>query len=191
MDEATKTLPILKRTGLLGRLTGRGLDIGCGNDPIKVPGAIVDPWDKILGHGDAFTLPGVENESYDWIFSSHCLEDSTDVPAAIQRWAQVLKRGGTMIITVPSYFLYEHREWPSRGNGAHRASFDLFDCPEEIKHPHYTLADMVRIGFGYGLMLIDASVQSDEYDFRRVNEKSFDQTRHGALAQCMFVFNKP
>jgi SAM-dependent methyltransferase len=191
MDEASKTLPILVRTGLIHKLTGRGLDIGCGHDPIKVPGATVDPWDKILGHGDAFTLPGVENETYDFIFSSHCLEDSDDVPAAIQRWSQVLKRGGYMVITVPSYFLYEHLQWPSKGNGAHRASFDLFNYSEDIDHPHYELSDMVRIGFGYGLMLIDASIQCDGYDFTHIYNKSFDQTRHGALAQCMFVFIKP
>ena len=95
-----------------------------------------------------------------------------------------------MIITVPSFTLYEHRQWPSRGNGAHRVSFDLCDIPEDVDHPHYTLADMIRIGAVHGLVIDDASIQSDGYDFRRINEKSFDQTRHGALAQCRFVFVK-
>lgn len=190
MDEASKTLPVMQRMGLLQRLTGRGLDIGCGHDPIKVPGAIVDPWDKILGHGDAFMLPDLPDQCYDWIFSSHCLEDSDDVLGALRRWSEVLKTGGLMIITVPSFFLYEHRVWPSKGNGAHRASFDLFDFPQDVDHPHYTLADMIRMGLCCDLQLVDASIQSEGYNFLRVYDRHFDQTRSGALAQCMFVFIK-
>lgn len=191
MNETSKTLPLLERAGLIKRMTGIGIDIGCGNDPIKVPGSIVTPWDMIRGDGDAFTLPGIPDEHFDWIFSSHCLEDSKDVPAAIARWSWVLKHQGLMVILVPSYKLYEHHVWPSKGNGAHRASFDLFDDERPTDHPHYTLKDMIRIGGYVDLHLEDASIQHTGYDFRRINDKGFDQTRHGALAQCMFVYYKP
>jgi SAM-dependent methyltransferase len=190
MNETSKTIPLLKRSGLLDRMTGLGIDIGSGYDAIKVPGSIVTPWDRLLGHGDAFTLPGVPDDHFDWVFSSHCLEDSTDVPAALGRWSQVLKPGGLMIILVPSYKLYEHYVWPSKGNSAHRASFDLFDDWVHDDHPHYTLSDMIRIGELANLKLEGASVQCEGYDFSRINDKTFDQTRHGALAQCMFVFVK-
>lgn len=190
MNETSKTMPLLDRLGYLRRMTGIGIDIGSGHDPIKVPESIVTAWDKILGHGDAFKLPGIPNDHFDWVFSSHCLEDSDDVPAAIERWAQVLKPGGLMIILVPSYKLYEHCVWPSRGNSAHRASFDLFHHDGQITHSHFTLADMIQIGEMANLELEDASIQCSGYDFKRINDHTFDQTLHGALAQCMFVFIK-
>ena len=84
------------RDGTFDRyLTGRGLDIGCGDDPIT-PDCL--RWD--LPQGDAATLPGLEAESFDWVYSSHCLEDLPDPEGALRRWWEVLKPGGCLLLVV-------------------------------------------------------------------------------------------
>ena len=53
---------------------GEGLDVGYGGDVI-VPGCA--GWD--FRNGDAQYLPGVEDETFDFVYSSHCLEHMYDV----------------------------------------------------------------------------------------------------------------
>lgn len=71
---------------------GEGLDIGYGSDPI-VPD--VYGWDA--ENGDAQFLHGVEDESLDYVYSSHCLEHLWDVRTAIHNWFRVLKRGAILL----------------------------------------------------------------------------------------------
>src|SRR5262249_32276223 len=75
---------------------GRGIDICCGDDPV--------PPDCLHGdkpQGDAQTLPGLDLPSFDWIYSSHCLEDLPNPPAALLRWWEVLKPVGKLLVVVP------------------------------------------------------------------------------------------
>ena len=58
----------LKRGDFKRYLTGYGIDIGSGNDPLQVIEGTVDHWD--LPQGDAQKLAGLENEKYDFRFPS-------------------------------------------------------------------------------------------------------------------------
>ncbi|MDC7279104.1 class I SAM-dependent methyltransferase [Butyrivibrio fibrisolvens] len=116
---------------------GEGLDIGCGEDPI-VPG--VSGWDIL--NGDAQYLNGIDDESFDYVYSSHCLEHMRDVRVAIKNWYRVVRKGGYLIIAVPHRDLYEKRKClPSRWNGDHKHMFllgvaeapDTLDLEEEVK----------------------------------------------------------
>lgn len=116
---------------------GEGLDIGCGND-VVIKGCY--GWD--LAHGDAQYLATIEDESLDYVYSSHCLEHMVDVRVALKNWFRVLRKGGYLLLYIPERDLYEKRKrLPSRFNPHHRHmfklgqsdEFDTLDIIEEIK----------------------------------------------------------
>lgn len=123
---------------------GRGLDIGAGSDGFsrhawKWPKVIsVRDWD--MPDGDAQTLPGVPDCSYDFVVSSHCLEHLHDPYAALVRWLEVTKPGGHVVVTVPDADLYEKGLWPSRFNPDHKRRFTLDYVLAESRLP-----DMVDV----------------------------------------------
>lgn len=69
-------------------LCGNGLDIGFGGD-LVVPNA--RGWD--FEQGDAQYLTGLEDEQFDFVYSSHTLEHLQDPATALQNWYIVLKKG--------------------------------------------------------------------------------------------------
>lgn len=111
-------------------LQRRGIDIGCGSDPVT---ADCDRWDAVRGDGDATEMAGIEVESYDWVYSSHLLEHLPDPRAALLRWWQLVQAGGYLILIVPHRDLYEKRRiLPSRFNGDHK----FFLLPDRDDPPH-------------------------------------------------------
>jgi SAM-dependent methyltransferase len=120
-QETSKAYARRLREGYFERLfRGCGIDVGCGEDP-ATPDCI--HWDK--PQGDAQELPGVAAASFDWVYSSHCLEDLPDPRRALARWWEVLRPGGTLLVVVPDEDLYEQGHWPSRFNGDHRWTFTI------------------------------------------------------------------
>ncbi|WP_294159787.1 methyltransferase domain-containing protein [uncultured Selenomonas sp.] len=116
---------------------GEGLDIGCGNDPVT---PTCSGWD--LCNGDAQYLHGIPDESFDFVYSSHCIEHMLDVRVAIANWFRVVRRGGYLIIYGPERDLYEkQRTLPSRFNFDHKHYFlvcrkeapDTLDICEELR----------------------------------------------------------
>jgi SAM-dependent methyltransferase len=96
---------------------GRGIDIGCGNDPVT---PIVERFDESIGSGDAHDMIGPPRGEYDFVYSSHCLEHLGEPVRALKTWAALVKPGGYLIFTVPSRDHYEKKEEPpSRWNGGH------------------------------------------------------------------------
>lgn len=72
---------------------GTGLDVGCGKWPL--PGATPV---ELKDGGDAMELP---HGSFDYIFSSHCLEHLANPVAALRHWKSRLKRGGCLFLYLP------------------------------------------------------------------------------------------
>ena len=111
------------REGYFDRyLVGHGVDMGCGEDPIREDAL---RYDAIYGK-NAESPDDLAPASFDYVFSSHCLEHLHDPPLAIQRWWALVKPGGHLVVTVPDYVLYEQRQWPSRFNADHKWTFSLF-----------------------------------------------------------------
>jgi len=108
-------------------LFGRILDVGCGVDSIDLyrplfPGITeVVPWD--VPDGDAQFLETLANESFDSVYSSHCLEHLRDARVALTHWVRVVRRGGFVIVRVPDFELYEHAVIPSMFNEDHKLFF--------------------------------------------------------------------
>lgn len=103
-------------------MSGKGLDIGfagygTGAKPI-LPGAIgVDT--NYPGY-DGNRLPFDDN-SQDYIYSSHCLEHIENHYLALSQWHRVTKVGGYIVIVVPHQYLYEKQaDKPSRWNTDHK-----------------------------------------------------------------------
>lgn len=72
---------------------GIGLDVGAGRWPF--PGSIPI---ELRDGGDAMNLP---DGSYDYIFSSHCLEHLADPVTALEHWKSRLKTGGVLFLALP------------------------------------------------------------------------------------------
>jgi len=109
---------------------GDGLDIGYGGDPV-VPN--VRGWD--FEHGDAHYLNGLEDEQFDFVYSSHLLEHLPDIETALVNWWRILKKGGYLILYLPHRDLYEKKKTlPSRFNDDHAHFFlpDVDDPPDTI-----------------------------------------------------------
>jgi SAM-dependent methyltransferase len=98
---------------------GTGLDIGYGGDLICT-NAVGWDWE----HGDAQYLEELNNEQFDFVYSSHTLEHLENPAEAIKNWFRVLKPGGFLILYIPHRDLYEKKSiLPSSFNPNHTAFF--------------------------------------------------------------------
>ncbi|MDD5134498.1 MAG: methyltransferase domain-containing protein [Phycisphaerae bacterium] len=110
--------------------TGKGLDIGYGGDLLC---SNCRGWD--IEDGDAQTLKGLPDGSFDFVYSSHCLEHLEDAAEALGNWWRVLKQGGCLILYLPHRDLYERKKTlPSRWNTSHKRFFllDRDELPDTI-----------------------------------------------------------
>lgn len=130
MNETSKSIPRrLRDVSYVRYFAGRGIDVGCGPDPLGFyrtlfPGmGEVTGWDR--HQGDAQALPGVPDRSYDWLHSSHCLEHLYYPHVALRRWCEVVRPGGYLVVLVPDEDLYERGLWPPQKNRDHKHTFTL------------------------------------------------------------------
>jgi ubiquinone/menaquinone biosynthesis C-methylase UbiE len=68
--------------------------------------------------GDAQKLENINDGSFDFVFSSHCLEHVRDPVEALGNWIRVVRPGGHLVI-------YEQGVWPSTFNTDHKMTFTL------------------------------------------------------------------
>lgn len=108
---------------------GNGIDIGSGEDSLLkykefFPAAkSIRAWD--INDGDAQYLSSIEDCSFDFAVSSHCLEHMISPEIALTNWIRVVKSRGYLIITVPDEDLYEQGVWPSMFNSDHKFTFTI------------------------------------------------------------------
>jgi len=154
------------REGYFSRyFKGSGIDIGCGTDKVTPD---CRAWDQMFGHGDATLLAGVEDASFDWVYSSHCLEHLTDAHTALTNWWRVLKNGGHLIVCVPHRDLYERKDHlPSLYNGDHKhfwlpiygeppCTFGLVEVFRNAVKGPYQLISLRELSSGPALAPMDA-----------------------------------
>jgi SAM-dependent methyltransferase len=139
MNETTKTLQLLSAQEL-SYLTGRGIDIGCGLDPVRPD---VERFDLEQGDANRITSFVSDVESFDFVFSSHCLEHMRDADLALKEWWKLVKPGGVLIVVVPDEDLYEQGYWPSLFNSAHKSTFSI-SKQRSWSPVSRNLADMTR-----------------------------------------------
>lgn len=143
-------------------------------------------WD--VAEGDAELMASIEDNSLDFVHSSHCLEHLTNPSNAIDSWLRILKPGGHLICIIPDEDLYEQGEFPSTYNADHKHTFtihkqqswsknsiNLFDLLSKTRYP----VEIKKIE------LLDATYR---YDFNKCIEQArFDQTKT-PIGECGIEF---
>ena len=82
----------LCRNRLLKYCNGQGLDLGCGNVKIKPEAIGIDLLSPIADMNvDARIMPYYPNNHFDYIYSSHLLEEIGDVEGALREWLRIIK----------------------------------------------------------------------------------------------------
>jgi SAM-dependent methyltransferase len=193
MKETAKSFEMRKERGDFEKyLKGKVIDIGSGDDQLQLldPEGSVYGYDRAWGNGDAMLMADIADNSYDCVYSSHCLEDMPDVKIALTNWVRILKPGGILYIVVPDFTLYEKCSFPpSRFNTGHQNTFSLFfDRMQVGRDSHYGYDEMSEIIRGLGVNMIRTQVELDGYDFTMRPE--IDQTMGNALAQICYIAQK-
>lgn len=163
MNEATKTRKIWGPREL-AVFTGKGIDIGCGPDPVTPDVRRFDVED-----GDANVISQFVHEQFDFVYSSHCLEHMHDPRAALLEWWKLVKPGGHLFFIVPDEDLYEQGIFPSRGNPDHKATFTISKSQSWSAVSHNVL-DLARLLPGGEL--VDVRLQDHNYDRRLLRHRS-------------------
>ena len=77
---------------------GKGIDIGGGTSPYPDAELIENEPDQ-----NAFCLDRYDDQSLDYVFSSHCLEHLDRWPAALKLWISKIKPGGCLFLYLPHH----------------------------------------------------------------------------------------
>jgi predicted SAM-dependent methyltransferase len=166
---------------------GRGLDVGCGPDPLKIEDwpniTEVVPYDQALGNVDGQYLPEIKDQEFDFVHSSHCLEHLVGTRPALINWLRVIKPGGFIICTIPEEFLYERGQWPSVFNPDHKQSFTLRYMPVI---PNST--NLTSLLWRLPLDVEHLTLLTEGWDIAKMQE---DQTLGPAECAIEFVVRKP
>lgn len=131
-NEAAKCLPRVKKY-----LKGAGLDLGCGSFPIVDNAIGVDLRDgpaKIKS--DVRDLSMFADETMDFVFSSHTLEDLRGTRDALAEWARVVKPGGYLVLYLPHEDFYPKVGHPL-ANRDHVHNFRTWDVIKHLQDPDF------------------------------------------------------
>ena len=126
-------------------------------------------WDR--EDGDAQKLGGIEDNSQDFLHSSHCLEHLKDPKEGLLNWFRVVKPGGHLIITVPDEDLYEQGQIPSTYNGDHKWTFTIL----KTKSWSPCSINLIDLAAGLGATAEILKLQKLDDSFR-YSLPRFDQT---------------
>jgi SAM-dependent methyltransferase len=126
---------------------GAGLDVGGGADSLALFVELFPRIRNVINYdveqGNAQLLDNVEDNSFDFLFSSHCLEHLDDPFEALGNWIRVVKPDGHLIINVPDEDLYEQGNWPSIFNNTHKSTWTI-DKDESWSPVSINAFDLVR-----------------------------------------------
>jgi SAM-dependent methyltransferase len=119
---------------------GRGIDVGGGVDSLALFAELFPLIRNVVTYdraqGDAQKLANVDDASFDFLYSSHCLEHLVDPAAALSNWIRVVRPGGHLVVNVPDEDLYEQGVWPPTYNTDHKVAFTICKktswCPASV-----------------------------------------------------------
>jgi SAM-dependent methyltransferase len=173
-------------------LVGDGIDIGAGPDQLGHYYEFFPlmrscrAWD--LPDGDAEILAGIENNTFDFVHSSHCLEHMRDARNALNNWIRVLKPGGHLVCIIPDEDLYEQGVFPSTFNSDHKHTFTIHKKQSWSGNSINLLDLLSSIDADVEIKKIELLDATFRYDLnKRFNLTRFDQTMT-PVGECAIEF---
>lgn len=180
MGETSKAFARRQRDGFFEKYcVGKGIDIGVGRLNCAAIDAVTPnalPWD--IDNGDATYLTGIQDDDFDWVYSSHTLEHLNNPVLALMNWWRILRPNGYMTVFVPHRDLYERRRllpsrwadgesWESAAGCGHK----FYLLPDRCEAPH-TLSLL-------GLMRCADILGSEDANlvYMRVCDEGYDYSR--------------
>jgi ADP-heptose:LPS heptosyltransferase/predicted SAM-dependent methyltransferase len=155
------------RPRLIGYCEGQGLDIGCGAEKIKTSAIGLDigkangsQADLAIDLENGLTL--FADGTFDYVFSSHCLEDLSNPVLALQEWWRVIRPGGNLVLYLPHKDHYPRMGQPG-ANPAHKNDFEPAD-----------IFRMLNEFASYKTLHMEVHSEGDEYSFDLVVQKIAD-----------------
>ena len=123
-------------------------------------------------------------ETFDFVFSSHCLEHMNNPYSALKEWWKLVKVGGYLYVIIPDEDLYEQGVFPSRYNPDHKWTFTINKAASWSLRSVNVIELVSSLPNGH---LIKLETQDRGYDYALANQ---DQTLGEAMAQICFVVKK-
>jgi len=166
---------------------GKGIDIGCGNDILSKATfekiTSVKPFD--IEDGNAQYINRYESEnSYDFAYSSNCLEHMNDPRTTLVNWFSIVKEGGYLVFTVPDEDLYEQGVFPSRYNSDHKWTFTIYK-KKTWSSKSINITELLKEL--KNCKVIKVEVVDTNYDYSKKNE---DQTYGEVEASIEVILQK-
>ncbi len=197
MSETHKLYNYRKKNGYDLFFNGIGIDIGGGHDTLskEVFNGITDitSYDTSLGLGyDANTCHDLDDESFDFVYSSHCLEHLDDPASAIRHWVRICKKGGFLVCCVPHEIFYEKCKWPSKANPRHKSSWTLewkSNLPKSIHTPDFlkSLESESLVDTVYAKTILE-NFDFNHFDLDQTFYFPGDNTPASGVAICQIEF---
>lgn len=130
---------------------GKCVDVGCGTKPVHQHVLTVDHnADRRYAYADIVhdckDLSCFAPDTFDTIFSSHCIEDFENIPEVFRAWFTRLKIGGVMVLLLPDM---ENGRYPRVGDPAGNPSHRINVGPE------YFRCLLIESGLDYAIEQID------------------------------------
>jgi SAM-dependent methyltransferase len=165
---------------------GTGIDIGAGPDSLgqyqqQFPlMKSVYAWD--LPDGDAQLMTTVNDNVYDFVHSSHCLEHMVNPFEAFKNWVRICKPGGHIVTTVPDEDLYEQGVFPSTFNSDHKSTWTILKTKSWSPVSVNVVELLYQFRSELEIIKIELVNGTFKYDQLRV-----DQTYYG-ISECAIEF---
>jgi predicted SAM-dependent methyltransferase len=125
----------LCRNRLIKYCEGQGVDLGCGNVKIKPDAIGIDLYHPAADmHEDVRDLSCYPSNHFDFVYSSHMLEELEHTEATLRDWLRIIKPGGYLVLYQADRDLYFPIGNP-QCNVAHKHHFkwdDLWKILETI-----------------------------------------------------------
>jgi len=114
----------LCRNRLIKYCYGQGIDLGCGISKIKVDAIGLDIYHPDADmRKDARVMDFFPDKHFDYVYSSHLLEEIENTEATLKEWLRILKEGGFLVLNQADKDLYYSLGDPAC-NTNHKHHFD-------------------------------------------------------------------
>lgn len=121
------------RHRLMKYCRGQGLDLGCGGTKIRTDAIGIDLYSPLADMNmDAQLLEIYPENQFDYIFSSHMLEEIQDTESTLREWLRVIKVGGHIVLYQADKELYYQLGSPEC-NPRHKHHFNWEELWEIFK----------------------------------------------------------